>query len=99
MTVPDLPQAPPDTRLRVITGALMLSLFLAATETTFVTTAMPTIAAQLGGLGAYSWVFSGFMLSFTASIAVFGKLSDLLGRRRIYLAAMAIFLTASVLCG
>lgn len=99
MTARYFQQAPADTRLRVITGALMLSLFLAATETTFVTTAMPTIAAQLGGLAAYSWVFSGFMLSFTASIAVFGKLSDLLGRRKIYLAAMAIFLTASVLCG
>ena len=77
----------------------MLSLFLAATETTFVTTAMPTIVAQLGGLSMFSWVFSGFMLSFTASIAVFGKLSDLFGRRRIYIAAMAIFLTASLLCG
>jgi EmrB/QacA subfamily drug resistance transporter len=90
---------PTGARLRVVTGALMLSLFLAATETTFVTAAMPTIVTQLGGLGAYSWVFSGFMLSLTASIAVFGKLSDLLGRRRVYLVAMSVFLVASLLCG
>jgi MFS family permease len=86
-------------RLRVITGALMSSLFLAATETTVVTAAMPTIVGQLGGLGTFSWVFSGFMLSFTASIAVFGKLSDLFGRRRIYMAAMLVFLGGSLLCG
>jgi len=92
-------QAPAPPRLRVITAALMLSLFLAAAETTFVTTAMPTIVSQLGGLATYSWVFSGFLLSFTASIAVFGKLSDRVGRRRMYLVAMGIFLTASVLCG
>jgi MFS family permease len=92
-------EEPSGARLHLITGALMLSLFLAATETTFVTTAMPTIVAQLGGLSTFSWVFSGFMLSFTASIAVFGKLSDLFGRRRIYIVAMAIFLTASLLCG
>ncbi|MET1084375.1 MAG: MDR family MFS transporter [Burkholderiales bacterium] len=92
-------EEPAGARLHVITGALMLSLFLAATETTFVTTAMPTIVAQLGGLSTFSWVFSGFMLSFTASIAVFGKLSDLFGRRRIYIVAMAIFLTGSLLCG
>ena len=86
-------------RLHVITGALMSSLFLAATETTVVTAAMPTIGGQLGGLGTFSWVFSGFMLSFTASIAVFGKLSDLFGRRPIYVAAMAVFLGGSLLCG
>jgi len=86
-------------RLNVLTGALMLSLFLAATETTFVTTAMPTIVAQLGGLATFSWVFSGFMLSSTASIAVFGKFSDLFGRRRIYLAAMTVFLLGSLACG
>jgi EmrB/QacA subfamily drug resistance transporter len=90
---------PAGARLHVITGALMLSLFLAATETTFVTTAMPTIVAQLGGLATFSWVFSGFMLSFTASIAVFGKLSDLFGRQRLYVAAMVIFLIGSLLCG
>lgn len=86
-------------RLRVVTGALMLSMFLAATEMTFVTAAMPTIVTQLGGLEIYSWVFAGFTLSLTASVAVFGKLADLYGRRPIYLVAMAIFLVGSLLCG
>ena len=89
----------PEARLHVLTGALMLSLFLAATEATFVTTAMPTIVAQLGGLSTFSWVFSAYMLSSTASIAIFGKLSDLFGRRSVYLSAMTIFLVGSVLCG
>ena len=77
----------------------MLSLALAATEATFVTAAMPTIVAELGGLADFSWVFSGFLLSFTASIAVFGKLSDIFGRRNVYLAAMGAFLLGSFLCG
>lgn len=92
--------APPSgARLRVITAALMLSLFLAATETTFIAAAMPTIAGQLGGLSIYSWVFAGFMLSSTVSVPVFGKLSDLYGRPRLYLVAMFIFLVGSILCG
>ena len=77
----------------------MLSLALAATEATFVTAAMPTIVGELGGLADFSWVFSGFLLSSTASIAVFGKLADLFGRRNVYLAAMAVFLVGSLLCG
>ncbi len=86
-------------RLRAVTGALMMSTFLAATETTFVTAAMPTIVTQLGGLAIYSWVFSGFMLSYTASIALFGKLADLYGRRPVYVVAMSVFLLGSFLCG
>ena len=86
-------------QLGLITAALMSSIALAATEATFVTAAMPTIVAELGGLAEYSWVFSGFLLSSTASIAVFGKLSDLVGRRNVYLAAMITFLLGSLLCG
>ena len=89
----------PRQSLGFITAALMLSLALAATEMTFVTAAMPTVAGELGGLEDYSWVFSGFMLSFTVSVALFGKLSDLFGRRRMYLAAMSLFLLGSALCG
>ncbi|MGH7805090.1 MAG: MFS transporter, partial [Candidatus Binatia bacterium] len=85
--------------LRLVTAALMLSLALSATEMTFVTAAMPTVAGELGGLADYSWVFSGFMLSFTVSVAVFGKLADLFGRRRVYLTAMSLFLLGSFLCG
>jgi len=77
----------------------MLSLFMASMESTVVATAMPTIATQLGGLESYSWVFSIYMLASTTTVPLFGKLSDLYGRRRIYVAALALFLGGSLLCG
>lgn len=85
-------------RLYVITGAMMLSLFMASIESTVVATAMPTIVAQLGGLEIYAWVFSAFMLTSTTMVPIFGKLSDIYGRRTIYLVAMTLFLVGSVLC-
>ncbi len=86
-------------RLYVITAAMMLSLFLASIEATVVATAMPTIVAHLGGLALYAWVFSAYMLASTTVIPIFGKLSDIYGRRPIYLVAMVIFLAGSVLAG
>jgi EmrB/QacA subfamily drug resistance transporter len=86
-------------RLYVITFAMMLSLFLASIESTVVATAMPTIVEQLGGLDIYAWVFSAFLLTSTTMVPIFGKLSDIYGRRRIYLLAVVIFMTGSALCG
>lgn len=77
----------------------MLSLFLASMEGTVVATAMPTIVAQLGGLSIYSWVFSIFMLTSTITVPIYGKLSDVYGRKRVYLISMALFLFGSILCG
>jgi EmrB/QacA subfamily drug resistance transporter len=77
----------------------MLSLFLASMESTVVSTGMPTIVSQLGGLESYSWVFTAFMLASTTTVPLYGKLSDLFGRRPVFVAAMAIFLTGSALCG
>src|SRR5262245_23165212 len=77
----------------------MLSLFLASMESTVVATAMPTIVTQLGGLEYYSWVFSAYMLASTTTVPLFGKLSDIYGRRPIYAAAMVLFLLGSLLCG
>jgi EmrB/QacA subfamily drug resistance transporter len=77
----------------------MLSLFLASMESTVVATAMPTIVGQLGGLEHYSWVFSAFMLASTTAVPLYGKLSDLYGRRKLYIFAMALFLLGSVWCG
>ena len=85
-------------RLYVITFAMMLSLFLASIEATVVATAMPTIVAQLGGLEIYAWVFSAYMLTSTTMVPIFGKLSDIYGRRRIYLISVVIFMVGSVLC-
>lgn len=86
-------------RIILVTIGIMLSLFLASMESTVVATAMPTIVGQLGGLEHYSWVFSAFMLASTTTVPLYGKLSDLYGRRNIYLAAMALFLVGSILCG
>jgi len=86
-------------RTILITAGLMLSMFLASMESTVVSTGMPTIVSQLGGLESYSWVFTAFMLASTTTVPLYGKLSDLFGRRPVFAAAMAIFLGGSALCG
>jgi EmrB/QacA subfamily drug resistance transporter len=92
--------APPITRSqRLITLGVMFSLFMAAMETTVVATAMPTIVAQLGGLDIYSWVFSAYLVASTTVVPVVGKLSDTVGRKPLWAAAMTLFLTGSILCG
>jgi MFS family permease len=60
---------------------------------------MPTVIATLGGLTHYSWVFSAYLLTSTASVPIWGRLSDLYGRRRMYLAGIAIFLVGSMMAG
>src|SRR5687768_15719879 len=86
-------------RRRAITAGLLLGMSLGALEATVVGTAMPTVIATLGGLAHYSWVFSAYLLTSTASVPIWGRLSDLYGRRRIYLTGVAIFLVGSVLSG
>ncbi len=86
-------------RILLVTAGIMLSLFLASMESTVVATAMPTIVGQLGGLEHYSWVFSAFMLTSTTTVPLYGKLSDLYGRRKLYVVAMALFLLGSILSG
>ena len=86
-------------RLTVITLGIMLSLFLASMEGTVVATAMPSIVAQLGGLSIYSWVFAIYMLTSTTTVPIYGKLSDLYGRKLVYIISMALFLVGSILCG
>src|SRR5574339_692642 len=86
-------------RIFLVTAGIMLSLFLASMESTVVATAMPTIVGQLGGLEHYSWVFSAFLLASTTTVPLYGKLSDIYGRRNVYVIAMALFLIGSILCG
>jgi EmrB/QacA subfamily drug resistance transporter len=86
-------------RIILVTIGIMLSLFLASMESTVVATATPTIVGQLGGLQHYSWVFSAFMLASTTTVPLYGKLSDLYGRRKLYIFAMALFLAGSLWCG
>jgi EmrB/QacA subfamily drug resistance transporter len=78
---------------------VMLSVFLAAMESTVVATAMPRVVESLGGVQIYSWVFSGFLLTSTVTMPLWGRLSDLLGRRPIFLTGLTIFLVGSALSG
>jgi EmrB/QacA subfamily drug resistance transporter len=88
-----------DGRKRRALYGVMLSVFLAAMESTVVATAMPGVVASLGGLPIYSWVFSGFLLTSTVTMPLWGRLSDVAGRRPVYLAGLAIFLVGSACCG
>jgi predicted MFS family arabinose efflux permease len=87
------------TRRRVATGAVLAGLVVAAFEGTVVTPAMPTIVRELGGMSAYAWVFSAFLVASTASVLASGKLADAFGRRPVFVGGMALFLLGSVLCG
>lgn len=86
-------------RVLLITLGVMMSLFMASMESTVIATAMPTIVGQLGGLESYSWVFAIYMLTSTTVGPIFGKLSDLYGRRPVYMVAISIFAIGSLLCG
>src|SRR5205085_10114760 len=78
---------------------VMLSIFLAAMESTVVATAMPIVVKSLGGLEIYAWVFAGFLLTSTVTMPLWGRLSDLFGRRSTFLTGLVIFLVGSALSG
>ncbi len=83
----------------LITLGVLGGSFLGAIEATIVATAMPTVVDQLGGLSHYSWVFSAYLLTATVTTPIWGRLSDIYGRRRFYVAAIAVFVIGSVLSG
>lgn len=89
----------PKQRTVLITIGVMMSLFLASMESTVIATAMPTIVGQLGGLESYAWVFSIYMLTSTTTGPIYGKLSDIYGRRPVYIVALGLFIIGSLLCG
>jgi len=88
-----------DARKRRALYGVMLSVFLAAMESTVVATAMPRVVESLGGVQIYSWVFSGFLLTSTVTMPLWGRLSDLFGRRAVYLTGLGVFLLGSALAG
>lgn len=96
--IDDLPPFSPGRRLAVTVGVLT-GTALAAVEATVVSAAMPTVVASLGGLEHYTWVFSSYLLASTVTVPLWGKLSDLYGRRRLYQAGILLFLAGSWLCG
>jgi EmrB/QacA subfamily drug resistance transporter len=86
-------------RVQLVFLGLMLGMFLAALDQTIVSTALPTIAGDFGRLDLLSWVVTAYLLTSTASAPLYGKLSDLYGRKLMFQAAITIFLVGSVLAG
>ncbi|MGW0564122.1 DHA2 family efflux MFS transporter permease subunit [Streptomyces sp. NPDC003016] len=92
---------PGDSRRTVLVaiGALLLGMLLAALDQTIVSTALPTIVSELGGMEHLSWVVTAYMLAATAATPLWGKLGDQYGRKKLFQAAIVIFLIGSALCG
>ena len=82
-----------------VTVGVMTGMCIAALEATVVGTAMPTVISSLGGLNHYSWVFSAYLVTSTVTVPVWGKLSDLYGRRLLYQLGIAVFLLGTLLSG
>lgn len=80
-------------------GALLLGMLLAALDQTIVSTALPTIVSDLGGLNHLSWVVTAYLLASTAATPLWGKLGDQYGRKKLFQTAIVIFLIGSALCG
>ncbi|MDX6738398.1 MFS transporter [Actinocorallia sp. A-T 12471] len=83
----------------VVIAALMLGILLGALDQTIVSTALPTIVSEFGGLNHLSWVVTAYLLASTASTPLWGKLGDQYGRKPLYVAAIIVFLVGSALCG
>src|SRR6266700_1964727 len=87
------------TSIRAVFGALFLALWLAALDQTVVSTALPTMVGDLGGLSYLSWVVTAYLLTSTVVGPLYGKLGDLYGRKIVLQVAIAVFLVGSALCG
>ena len=93
------PDAQRHRRIMVIMTALMITLFLAALDQTIVSTALPQIASDFNALGELSWVVTSYLITSAVSTPLYGKLSDLFGRKKMLYVAIGIFLVGSALCG
>ncbi len=87
------------TSIRAVFGALFLALWLAALDQTVVSTALPTMVGDLGGLSYLSWVVTAYLLTSTVAGPLYGKFGDLYGRKIVLQVAIAVFLVGSALCG
>ncbi|MFC9592741.1 MFS transporter [Streptomyces sp. NPDC056944] len=95
---PAPPSVPATARRGPVVAALMLAMGLAALDGTIVSTAVPQIVGDLGGLSVFSWLFSGYLLAVTVTLPVYGKLSDTFGRKPVLIAGTVLFLIGSLLC-
>ena len=86
-------------QIMAVIWGLMIGLFLAALDQTIVATALPTMVGELGGLEQLSWVVTAYLLASTVTAPLYGKISDLYGRKVVFQAAIILFLAGSILCG
>jgi EmrB/QacA subfamily drug resistance transporter len=93
-----MPQASP-AEIKTVLAGLMLALMLASLDQNIVGVALPRIVSDLGGLSHLSWVITSFMLTSTTTTPLYGKLSDMYGRKPLFITAILIFLAGSCLCG
>jgi EmrB/QacA subfamily drug resistance transporter len=93
------PDAPQTRDFRVVFAALLLVMLLASLDQTIVSTALPTIVGELGGLEHLSWIVTAYMLAATIVTPLYGKLGDLYGRKIVLQSAIVLFLAGSALCG
>src|SRR5690349_16681178 len=102
-TFVEAPASPPAAlghrQILIAFSGLVLAMLLAALDSTIVSTALPTIVSELGGLEHLAWVVTGYLLAQTIVTPVYGKLGDLYGRKVVLQVAIAIFLVGSALCG
>ena len=82
-----------------VLAALMITIALIALEATVLATAVPTIVSDLGGYTQFPWLFSAYLLTQAATVPIYGRLSDMVGRRPIILVGIGLFLAGSILCG
>lgn len=87
------------TKVNWVVAGLLLGMFVGALDQTIVSTAMPTVIAELGGFEHYVWVFSAYMIATVVATPIFGKLSDIYGRKLFFQLGLVLFLIGSVLCG
>jgi len=99
MTLENPTDQAPGFRRPLVLLCCLMAIFTAAVEATIVATAMPTIVGELGGFALLGWVFAAYMLMQAVSIPIYGRLSDIYGRKRVLFAGTGVFMLASLLCG
>ena len=99
VTGPEAPAQGLDRATWLVMGALMTCLMLSALDQTIVATALPAIVGDLGGLDHISWVVTAYLLSSTVSVPLFGKISDIYGRKLMLQITIVVFLVGSILAG
>jgi len=88
-----------NSKLSLVVAGLLLGILMASMDNTIVVTAMGTIVGDLGGLENFVWVVSAYMVAEMAGMPIFGKLSDMYGRKRFFIFGLIVFMIGSALCG